>query len=615
MSASKAHGERPNGVGLDRSYTLGPLLAARVNAAYQRKYMDPLVRPLRIFAADPAMSRLQGNMTVANVPYEPLELGPTGRLFEVRSEDADAGTTWRRADLEDHSIMLRHGYEPSDANPRFHQQMVYAVASVVHRSFRRALGRELGWGGAAGETGKLLIYPLAMQEDNAYYDSTGGALRFGYYRAEKPVGRTLKKGWVFTALSHDVIAHELTHAILDGLRGQFLTPSGPDVAAFHEGFSDIVALLHHFAYPEALKKAIEAGRGDLRCAAAVYLYEIAQQFGRTEGVDRPLRLATSEAKYDRKMESHDLGEVLLACVYDAFCAVYKRKTDRYIRLATGGSGVLQPGQLHPVLVDVLVDKAARLAQQFLSIVIRAIDYCPPVDLHFGEFLQALVTADSEMVRDDPWGYREAFIDAFRERKVYLRNVPSLAEESLVWQPPRKPIPPIKALSFANQRFDGDPGRVPLPEERTRQACALGDVATDPRYMEEFGLVGRNDKRLGDARVDLPCIESVRTVRRAGPDGRVVFDLVAEITQRCRVPRRRGRPGFSYWGGTTVIVDPDGEVRYTVLKSVTGAGRRERRLEFLEDKRAAQFWKVENNAYVLKGAVSRLLHMAGKRKRG
>jgi hypothetical protein len=61
----------------------------------------------------------------------------------------------------------------------------------------------------------------------------------------------------------------------------------------------------------------------------------------------------------------------------------------------------------------------------------------------------------------------------------------------------------------------------------------------------------------------------------------------------------------------VIIDADGEIRYTIVKSVAGTGRRERRLEFLEDPRAAQFWQVRNNAYVLKGSVAQLLHKAPK----
>jgi hypothetical protein len=606
---------RPPGIGLNRSYTLGPLVGGRVPTAYQLGRDDPHYRRLRIFASDPSMSRLEGNIVVADVPYEPLEEGrpPTGKLFEVRCEDAQPGTVWCHADLEDHAIVMRHGYEPSQSEPRFHQQMVYAVASLVHRSFRRALGRQLGWGGAAATTGRLTIYPVGLAEDNAYYDAEAGELRFGYFKAKSPKGRTLADSYVFTALSHDVISHELTHALIDGLRAQFLTPSGPDVAAFHEGFSDVVALFHHFGFRDALRNAIRQGRGDLASGKAAYLFEIAQQFGRSGGDDQPLRNATSARRYDRRLESHDLGEVLLATIYDAFRTVFRRKTGRIVQLATGGSGVLAEGELHPLLVDVLTEKAGRLAEQFLAIVIRAIDYCPPVDLHLGEFLQAIITADRELVPDDTWAYREAFIDAFRERGVFLRNVDSLSEDALVWRPPQAPIPTIAKLAFAELRFAGDPGWPADPREVARQACALGDVATDPRYRSEFGLVASDDQRLGQARVDLPRIESIRSVRRAGPDGRVVFDLVAEITQQCTVPRAKGKPGFSYWGGATVIIDPRGDVRYIILKNVVGQARLERRREFLEDPRAAQFWNVVDNEYRLKGNVARLLHIRPGRR--
>ena len=46
---------------------------------------------------------------------------------------------------------------------------------------------------------------------------------------------------VFTCLSHDVIVHELTHALLDGLRPHFTIPTQIDVLAFHEAFADLIA--------------------------------------------------------------------------------------------------------------------------------------------------------------------------------------------------------------------------------------------------------------------------------------------------------------------------------------------------------------------------------------
>lgn len=83
--------------------------------------------------------------------------------------------------------------------------------------------------------------------------------------------------------------------------------------------------------------------------------------------------------------------------------------------------------------NIFGEQASKLASHFLAICIRAIDYCPPVDLELGEYLRALITADYDLVPDDRWAYREALIDAFRHRRIYPPNVTSLSEESLRWQ--------------------------------------------------------------------------------------------------------------------------------------------------------------------------------------
>ena len=59
-------------------------------------------------------------------------------------------------------------------------------------------------------------------------------------------GQNIPSQTVFTCLSHDIIAHEMTHAIVHRLRPYFLEPSNVDVLAFHEAFSDIVALFQRF---------------------------------------------------------------------------------------------------------------------------------------------------------------------------------------------------------------------------------------------------------------------------------------------------------------------------------------------------------------------------------
>ena len=69
--------------------------------------------------------------------------------------------------------------------------------------------------------------------------------------------------------------------------------------------------------------------------------------------------------------------------------------------------------------------------------IRALDYCPPVDLTFGEYLRALITADYDLVRDDDRGYRIALIEAFRRRGIFPDDVRTLSEDSLRWHGPNE----------------------------------------------------------------------------------------------------------------------------------------------------------------------------------
>jgi len=48
----------------------------------------------------------------------------------------------------------------------------------------------------------------------------------------------------------------------------------------------------------------------------------------------------------------------------------------------------------------VVEDGADAAEQLLTMSIRALDYAPPTDLEFCDFLSAFLTADSEIVPDD-----------------------------------------------------------------------------------------------------------------------------------------------------------------------------------------------------------------------
>ena len=552
-------------------------LATNSMQPYQRAHQDPLHRPLRIYTLDPTASRLDGAVATLNLPFERLSSGPVSSILEVVDWDETTGQFNKPVDLDDPRILIESGRVPSPSDPMFRQQMVYAVCTSTYNAFRLALGRDPCWGFRArlGQAcPKLRIRPQAFYERNAYYDSSVGELKFGYFDADENVqGRNRPQGRVFTCLSHDIIVHEMTHALLDGLRTRFRLPTHPDVAAFHEGFADLVAMLMHFSYSDVVHAAIERSGAKLETDAL--LLSLASQFGHTTGSGGPLRSAINTAGlgqheerciqgYDEAGdEPHARGSLLVTAIFEAFATVLRRKTKRYLRLAR-----LAPGEdPSPELAEILADQASELASQFLSICIRAIDYCPPFDLRFGEYLRAVITADFDLVQDDPFGYREAIIDAFARRRIYADDVPDLAEDSLLWRPPDIEMEPIEALHFKNLRFAGDPGRAADETELRRQAEALGAYVMRPRYAQAFGCALLGDAQLKGDHVDPAVVGSIRSLRRVGPDRQVTFDTVAEITQR-RWCRQSSGILSEVFGGSTVILGPDGRVRYVIRKSVT-----------------------------------------------
>ncbi len=609
--------------GLDTRFRIGDGVERAVHAwPYERKSGDPVYRPLRIFTRDPAASRFEGAVATVNVPYEPLAPGPHGALVQVDNHDGARQRAYGRVHLDDPHILLQQGRDPSPSDPLFHQQMVYAVTSTVCATFRKALGRHIAWGftrsASAQAPNTLLLRPHAFEGQNAYYDPARGEVCFGYFQTNEQVtGRNPPFGFVFTCLSHDIIVHEVTHALLHGLRAHFTYPSSPDVVAFHEAFADLIAFFQHFSYEKVVEVAIGHSRGNL--AQSTLLCDLARQFGDTTGVHQALRSAIGQLDaagnplpYDEQAPPHALGSVLVAAVFDAFNTVFKRKTERYVRLATNGADELPPGALPVELQRLLASKVSQLANQFLTICVRAIDYCPPVDLQFGEFLRALITADYDLVPDDRWGYREALIDAFWRRKLYPQHVASLFEDALLWQPTRNQIPVFDALTFAALKFAGDPGNPAGAGELRRQACALGEIVSNPAYMAEFGLVPPDHPDLGHDTVDMPCVESIRSTRRVGPNGQIVFDLVAEVTQRRTVRSSTGHAVFDFYGGATVILGPDGQIRYVISKSTLAQERRDRQHTFMHDG-GRDFWQEQTagGKWVPQPQLFQLVHAATK----
>ncbi len=420
----------------------------------------PESRRLWVYAIDPwaetSLATAGVSRSVLPVRWEPLQLGPVGEYVEVVDVDPSSNCVYDPVNLEQSEIIARDGLPPSEGNPQFHQQMVYAVVMKTIGNFERALGRPILWsprrgtpGGAAAKrqweyVPRLRLYPHALREANAYYSPAKKAILFGYFTAPAGDGQEdLPGGMVFTCLSHDVIAHETTHAILDGIHRRFLEPTNLDMLAFHEAFADIVAIFQHFTLPGLVLDQMRRTRGNLGLdnllatlavqvgRATEYRHALRNALGHFDARGR--RLPPDPAELARATECHARGAILVAAVFDAFLAIYTDRVQDLRRIATGGTGILPRGDIHPDLAQRFAEEAVKAAQRVLTICIRALDYLPPVDITFGDYLRALVTADANLVPDDPRRYRIAFIEAFRKRGVFPYDVRAMGEDTLRWR--------------------------------------------------------------------------------------------------------------------------------------------------------------------------------------
>jgi hypothetical protein len=577
---------------------------------------------------------------VYRIPFEQLRPGPVGEYVEVIDFDPASDCWYEPVDLGDERIASQHGLPPSEGNPQFHQQFVYAVAMKTIRHFERALGRKIVWHARRmppgrereGYVARLRIHPHALRDANAYYDPDKRALLFGYFAAaEQSQGTNYPGGLVFTCLSPDIVAHEMTHAILDSIHHRYIEDTNPDVAAFHEGFADIVALLQRFTFGDLVEHQlyITAGRLDRHNV----LGELATQFGEAlEGNRGALRsmigrwndknewevLKPSPTDYAVNVEAHDRGAVLVATIFDAFQRIYTHRTRDLLRIATSGTGVLPEGSISRDLVHRLADEAGKIAEHLLHICIRALDYCPPHDITFGDYLRALITADIDAAPADDNGYRVALIEAFRARGIFPDRVNTLSVDSLRWSRPDftdkqvKTIswvtdqlkPKIRLLVEATDRYEvyglSRDAQAMLHALLSSRAKPFGEQEWE-RFLNKLGLTSRPVSQLfgrDSAKVRftrngkpdndyVPRIEvhSIRPAFRASrEEGKQIDQVLVTLTQRvtAEIGDAGQRKEMVFRGGCQLILRLGNlnEVEFTVRMNVKSYRRFERQMKYL-----------------------------------
>ncbi|HSL69117.1 MAG TPA: hypothetical protein VK864_02690, partial [Longimicrobiales bacterium] len=304
--------------------------------------------------------------------------------------------------------------------------------------------------------------------------------------------------------------------------------------------------------------------------------ELARQFGFATGAGQALRSALDKPEktlYQRVTEAHDRGAILVAAVFDCFFTTYQRRIRDLIRIATGGSGIIPVGDLHPDLINLAANEAGRTAQGILTMAIRAFEYLPPVDITFGDYLRALVTADYELVPDDEIGQRAAMIEAFRLRGIYPQNVISLAEESLLW-PAAEDMPALPdnlvsqvmaedARPFGRRRYTQPSGSAARADE------TMGELDEEKFMAPGIAAALREYATTNALRLKLDPkrkihVQGFHSVFRVAPDGQLLIELVAQFTQEDR-SQLDDFGGLPLRGGTTVVAAADGSIRYVIAK--------------------------------------------------
>lgn len=471
-------------------------------------------REMTVIAQDPSVRTADGKhivMSKVTVQAEVLAKGPRGYRVHVIDYDSTTGRYHGAHELpdeyEDEPKAWQDGASSIVGDHRFHAQNVYALVMKTLARFEFALGRRIGWSFKAHQ---LNIAPHAMVDANAFYSPADHGLVFGYF-----LGASGSP--VYTSLSHDVVVHETTHALLDALREMYLAPSSPDQAAFHEGYADVIALLSVFSQRELVEELLCADDARARksrtlAPAAVgaealkksALLGLAEQMGkemksaRGDALRRSVMIDPASDILERPEfdEPHRRGEVFSAAVLNAFVGVWN---DRIVGVGQGdGLGTLATGRYS---LRRVAEEGAAVADYLATMLIRALDYMPPVHVLFGDVLSAMLTADVEIRPDDSrYLLRTKLIEQFAAYGIHpasnRKDIPG------IWQPPSG------ALSYDRVHFES--------------------MRNDPDEVVRF--LWENRATLGLREEAYTRVLSVRPCVRVGIDGFTLRETVAEYYQ-------------------------------------------------------------------------------------
>ncbi len=523
-------------------------------------------RKLTILALDPSVKRGKRILrTQIEIPNELLDPGPRGYRVHIVDYDSSEDSFQKPVKASASRDPFEHKTDAELLGSRaFHAWMTYGIVMNTLARFEYALGRRIGWGFRGHQ---IQVAPHAFSDANAFYSDQAHGLYFGYFPSADGKRR------IFSCLSHEIVAHETTHALLDGLRERYTDPSSPQQAGFHEGFADIIALLSILSAQSVVEKVVDLGlpgarRGSIRRADITLevlknsgLFGLAQEMGSELAAVHGHALRRSIALPPRTDyltsgefdEAHDCGEILVAAVLNAYLAVWVR------RLKAIGDDVKLDRKR-------AAEEGAELADRLLTVCVRAIDYCPPTDIEFSDFASALLTADWEVnPSDEKYDLRTTLNAVFGSYGIRPRSKGGAGREKGTWDAP--------------------------PQEFRYDRTHFDSLKADRDELFRFLWENRDLFKLHEQAYTR--VFSVRPSVRIGRDGFTLRETVAEYHQmltvfarelkRIGIRKPRAMPDdteVTLYGGNAVIFDEYGHVKYNIGKSIMDFKRQSMRLAYL-----------------------------------
>ena len=308
---------------LDPTKKLVP--SAKVVPVQQKSSEKPASATEAAAAPTPPADKFEGKSLVKVFPQDPL-VGETENIELPKSIIGDRLSSPRirtrdRAPIAMADIDGNYDYEVG--TPQFDQANAHALVANTLFMYDNYLGTEAQW----SFRGPLNVVPHKGQGKTAYFSRYDRSINF--FEWDSP---SLGKR-VTTAQSADVIAHEIGHAIWDGLRPR--NGYSNEAGAFHEAFGDASAMLHSLQQESNITKALEQNGGDLTKPSLIS--RMAEEFGvgfnkedsNPDNDDRMYyRTAINEFKYidPKKLPDDDypptVGEEVLTREFHSFSRVW-----------------------------------------------------------------------------------------------------------------------------------------------------------------------------------------------------------------------------------------------------------------------------------------------------